>query len=408
MDESTKIWTVSEVNHSIKEIIEGTFYPLWLVGEIGNLTIHRSGHVYFNLKDKRSQISAVFFGGAGVARQLTVKEGTEVEIYGKLMVYEPRGNYQLNVKVMRTKGIGDLQKQFEELKQKLLKEGLFDENRKKRIPYLPQCIGVISSPEGAALQDFLKVVSRRYSGMHIKIFPAAVQGPSSAVEISSGVEFFNGSKSCDVIVITRGGGSLEDLWSFNDENLARVIAKSKIPIISAVGHEVDFTICDFVAVLRVSTPSAAAELVVKKREELLESLLNLNKRMFTAMKLKLSMLRTRVERVSNHYVLREPMNVVRSFQQKTDELNLRLIQGARKAIDRATANLEKLTSQLRSLNPKNVLSRGYSILLTEVDGTTVTNSKQVGQGDCLKGVLAKGELRLQVKNENESPVLNKQ
>ena len=392
----TKIWTISEVNRAIKEVIEGTFLPIWLTGEVGNLTIHRSGHVYFTLKDQRSQVSAVFFGGAGIARQLKLREGVEVEVYGRLTVYEPRGNYQINVKTMRSKGIGDLQNQFEKLKQKLLLEGLFEEERKKKIPFLPSCIGIITSPQGAALKDFLNVVHRRFSGMKIRIYPAAVQGANSALEIASGIDFFNQGKSCDVIVVTRGGGSLEDLWSFNDESLARVIAKSRIPIISAVGHEVDFTICDFVADLRVSTPSAAAELVVNKKTELLDRLESLKKGMVSSIKLRLSMIKNRVEKACSHYILREPINVVHSFQQRVDEQCLRLAQAIRKILERADIRIVGIESQLRALNPKGVLSRGYSILLTEPDEKPVVSTQQVSEGERLRGILAGGELKLQV------------
>ena len=391
---NTKIWTVVELTRAIRGLLEESFYPFWLTGEIGNLTIHRSGHVYFTLKDPYSQINAVFFGGADVAKQLKIQEGTELEVFGKLMVYEPRGVYQLNVKMMRAKGLGALQLQLEQLKQKLLAEGLFDEKRKKKIPFLPQCIGIVTSTDGAALRDFLNVTNRRFSEMHIRIYPATVQGPSAAREITDGVHFFNRTRGCDVIVLTRGGGSLEDLWPFNDEILARTIAKSDIPIISAVGHEVDFTIGDFVADLRVPTPSAAAELVVNRKDELNETVVNLKKRMITSIKLHLSQTRARVERLANHYILKEPINIIRTFQQKVDELGLRLNRSINNTLQERRYQIDNVQSRLRALNPKNVLERGYSILLSKSTQKPILSPQQVDEGERLRGIIAQGELEL--------------
>ncbi len=403
MNDIKKIWSVTEVTQTVKGILEETFYPLWVTGETGNFTAHRSAHVYFTLKDKKCQISCVFFNGADIARQNNIKEGMEVEVFGKLTVYEPRGNYQLTVRQIRPKGIGELQQKFEALKQKLLAEGLFADERKQKIPYLPKCIGVITSSDGAALRDFLQIINRRFQNMHIRIYPAAVQGNGAAQQIVEGLNYFNLHKSSDVIVVTRGGGSLEDLWAFNEESLARAIAGSNIPVISAVGHEIDFTICDFVADLRVPTPSAAAELVVGHKEELLMMIKSLKKRLTQAMRIISIDIKARVERAANHYILKEPVNMVRLFQQKVDELNIRLANQAKSHLNQNQETLHRLLAQLRVLDPINVLARGYSILLSEKSNTPITHSDDVRAGDKILAKLGKGELKLRVEEINNQP-----
>ena len=238
-ESSHKVWRVSELNRVVRELLEQTFYPFWVRGEVSNLTIHRSGHVYFSLKDERSQVSVVFFRGAATARQMQLRNGLAVDVWGRLTVYEPRGQYQLVVDRLRSRGVGVLQQRFEQLKQKLRDEGLFDPERKRPIPPFPRCIGVVTSPDGAAIRDFLHVLGRRFGDLHVRIVPAAVQGERAAAQISTAVELLNQTQACDVIVLTRGGGSLEDLWPFNEEQVARAVAQSTIPVISAVGHEID-------------------------------------------------------------------------------------------------------------------------------------------------------------------------
>lgn len=440
MSDAAKMLSVSEVNRIVKETLEGTFYPFWISGEVGNLTVHRSGHVYLTLKDRRSQLSGVFFNGAGAARQMKLEVGAEVEAYGRLSVYEPRGVYQLNIQQLRPKGLGALQARFEELKTKLHAEGLFAEERKRPIPVLPSCIGVVTSTDGAALRDFLNVLERRFGSMHVRIYPASVQGEGAAEQIAAGIDFLNRSDPCDVIVITRGGGSLEDLWSFNDEQLARTIVASRLPVISAVGHEVDFTIADFVADLRVPTPSAAAELVVGQRSELTEQVTNLERRLGQSLQGQARELRHRVERAANHYVFREPLHLVRRCQQRVDELQARLpnllmqqLRDLQGRLDRAShhyvfrqplARIEqqrervatldrhlhhelklrlkqeaqtvaRLDGQLRALSPRRVLERGYAILLQ--DQRPVTDPRQVASGDRLRGIVAGGDLDLNVR-----------
>jgi exodeoxyribonuclease VII large subunit len=399
MDETkNKIWTVSEINRLVKDVLEQSFYPFWVEGEVSNLTIHRSGHVYFTLKDARCQLSLVFFRGAEQARAAGLAEGMKIEVQGRLTVYEPRGAYQLVVSQLRAKGKGDLQRKFEELKAKLREEGLFDEERKRPIPALPRCIGVVTSPQGAAIRDFLQILDRRFANVQVRIYPAAVQGEGAAAQIAAGVEFFNRHRASDVIVVTRGGGSLEDLWPFNEEIVARAVAASGIPVISAVGHEVDFTICDFAADLRVPTPSAAAELVIGRKAELVERIQTLQQRLRTRLQLRLAELRQRLERAARSYVFREPRNVVRTYQQRLDELMTRAQRQLLHALEIRKGKCERLSAQLNALSPRRVLERGYSILLRREpqQDVALTDAAIAAVGEQLRGILAHGELTLEV------------
>jgi exodeoxyribonuclease VII large subunit len=390
MDSSAKIWSVSELSHCLKELIEDGFFPLWLSGEVGNLTIHRSGHVYFTLKDPQSQISAVYFSGSQEFNRLKIREGAEIEIFGRLTVYEARGNYQINVNKVRTKGIGKLMADFEELKNKLALEGLFDTNRKKPIPAFPNSIAVITSTDGAALRDFLNVIDRRFSNINIKIIPVPVQGQGAAAKVANALKLCNKLQIADVIVVTRGGGSLEDLWEFNLESVARAISESQIPVISAIGHEIDFTICDFVADLRVPTPSAAAEIVIAQKDDFSQKIENLQRRLNSALKLKISQLSQRVERLANSYVLRDPM---RSYQEKKmviDDLFQRLSITLERSSESKNFQLANLMTKLELLNPQRVLERGYSIV--SMNEKVITHEDDVPIGSNLKIRLAQGEI----------------
>ncbi|OPZ31132.1 MAG: Exodeoxyribonuclease 7 large subunit [Lentisphaerae bacterium ADurb.BinA184] len=400
MPQETKIWSVSELNRLVKDVFEQSFYPFWVRGEVSNLTLHRSGHVYLTLKDERSQLSAVYFRGVETARRSGLAEGMLIEVCGRLTVYEPRGAYQLVVTQLRLKGKGDLQQRFEELKLRLQAEGLFDPERKRPVPALPRRIGVVTSPQGAALQDFLNILGRRFANVQVRIVPAAVQGERAAAEVAEGVRFLNRTGAADVIVVTRGGGSLEDLWPFNDETLARVIAASQIPVISAVGHEVDFTICDFVADLRVPTPSAAAELVIGRQADLFEGIANLRSRLRSRLLLSLGELRRRVERAAGSYVFREPGNAVRTAQQRVDEASIRLQRAAARGHEQRRAALDRLQAQLTALDPRRVLGRGYSILLDE-SGVALTDATRTAAGARLRALLARGELGLTVNDVRE-------
>ena len=373
-----QVWSVSQVNAFIRETIDGAFNPFWISGEISNLLIHRSGHVYFTLKDVNSQIKGCWFGGASQAQSLRLTNGSLVEAYGKLGVYEVRGEYQMNIRQMRLAGLGDLVRQFEEVRRKLEAEGLFAPERKRPIPALPKRIGVITSPTGAAVRDFLQIINRRFPNVHITIFPAQVQGNTAAAEVAAGVEFFNRTQAADVLVITRGGGSMEDLWPFNNEHLARCVAASAIPVISAIGHEIDFTICDFAADLRAPTPSAAAELVIGQRAEFADTVERFAKDMERCVTLRLQDSFHRVERAGGSYVFREPLRMIEQREQLLDELELKTKNIIDFALNRSEASLERLDTALQVLNPHRVLERGYAFVTDSADKVITTRHQPEG------------------------------
>ena len=394
MPEEEHIFSVSELNGIMREIVEGSLRPMWVGGEVGNLTLHRSGHAYMTLKDASSQIKAVYFGGANECAKLKVAEGSRIEAYGKLSVYMPRGEYQFAIRSLRPLGLGELQRQFELLKQRLASEGLFDESRKKPIPFLPARIGLVTSPDGAALHDFLKISLSRFPALDIKIYPSPVQGKGAERYLAAGVNFFNRYGKVDVIVLTRGGGSLEDLWPFNEEAVARAIAASRIPVVSAVGHEIDFSICDFAADLRVPTPSAAAELVIGRREEMVRELERSEKDMRYALDAALNQAKARLERAAGSFVFREPVHLVQMRRQQLDELDTRLGTAAERFHTQQRSRLERLESTLTALDPRRQLERGYAILFDDNAGKPVTSARNVPAGTRLTAQLADGNLRV--------------
>lgn len=396
MEAPEQIWEVSDVNRAVREIVEGSLLPFWLRGEVGSLVLHRSGHAYFTLKDANSQLRAVFFGGAAQCAKLGIANGAKIEAFGNLTVYEVRGEYQFSARRLRLAGLGDLQRRFEEVRRRLAAEGLFDQERKRPIPVLPKRIGVVTSPTGAAIRDFLQIINRRFPNVNIRIYPCMVQGQGAAEQVARGVEFFNRTAGADVIVVTRGGGSMEDLWPFNEERLARAVAASAIPVISAVGHEIDFTICDFAADLRVPTPSAAAELVIGRREEMSAKLTRLDKDLRNVLALTLTRLRSRFERAAGSFVFREPEHLVAMRRQQLDELESRLFSGADHLLLRHRSRLDQLAGTLAALNPRRQLERGYAILFDPAENRPVTTSK-LPAGSRLRAQLADGEMDIEVK-----------
>jgi exodeoxyribonuclease VII large subunit len=316
-------------------------------------------------------------------------------------VYEVRGNYQLIARLVQQKGVGQLQAQFEALKQKLAAEGLFDAARKKEIPPFPEHIGIVTSPTGAAIRDILNVINRRFPNIHIVIAPVRVQGDGAAQEIAAAIDELNMLNDCralslDVLIITRGGGSLEDLWAFNEEMVARAVARSKIPTISAVGHEIDFTICDFVADLRAPTPSAAAELVVSHQLELKEHVRDQQARLQRRLRHVVEVLEHRLARAAGSYVFRQPANVVRNYQQRVDGLLFEIGNTVGGTLDALRQRAEHANSKLALLNPRATLRRGYSIT-QRADGRVVTSKQQVQRGDSLKTIVSDGEIESEAK-----------
>ena len=396
MREYGPIWSVSDANSAVRDLVENSFMPFWLRGEISNLVIHRSGHVYLSLKDERSQIRAVYFGGAAAVRELQLQNGALIEAHGRLTVYEVRGEYQFSIRTIRPTGLGELQRRFEELKRKLEGEGLFAPERKRPIPALPRAVGVITSPTGAAIRDFLQIVDRRFPNLPVKIYPAQVQGTGAAAQVAAGIEFFNRAGNVEVLVVTRGGGSMEDLWPFNEEILARAVAASRIPVISAVGHEIDFTICDFVADLRTPTPSAAAELVIGRREEMEAAVDRLAKTLRRAVDFRLMEVRGALDRLAGSACFREPRHLVQMRGQQLDELQLRLTAAAELAVTVRRHQLEALAGRLHILDPRRQLERGYAIL-TDREGRPVVSVQGQRRGAELSARLVDGTLELTVR-----------
>ena len=391
-----QVWSISEINAALRDMIENSFMPFWIRGEISNLVLHRSGHAYCSLKDDRSQMRAAFFGGAEKMRELGLQNGALIEAFGNVTVYEVRGEYQFSMRKVRLAGMGDLQMRFEALRRKLEAEGLFDPVRKRDLPFLPQRIGLVTSPTGAAVRDFLQVLDRRFPRMQVRIVPVPVQGEGAAVRIAGAVELLNRLGDCDVIVVTRGGGSMEDLWEFNEEVVARAVAASRIPVVSAVGHEIDFTICDFAADLRAPTPSAAAEMVSPREEDLLDRMDGCARHLRSAVDLRIASAARRVEALAAAPLFREPGHLLEMRSQQLDELQVRLTNRVERCMTEAGHRLEALALRLNGVDPRRQLERGYAILTNDADGKPLTSAQGVSSGTAVKAILADGELSLHV------------
>jgi exodeoxyribonuclease VII large subunit len=377
--EDKKALTVSEITRQIKLSLEHRFPRVWVQGEISNFKQHSSGHLYFTLKDEGAQISGVMWRSRAEGLLFLPETGMKVIARGSITVYPPRGNYQLDVEQLTPLGVGELQLAFEKLKRKLAAEGLFDEEHKKPIPEYPETIGIITSETGAALQDIRSVLERRFPALDVLLLPVRVQGVGAAEEIAQAIVDINRYGRVDVIILGRGGGSLEDLWPFNEEIVARAIYRSHIPIISAVGHEIDFSISDFVADLRAPTPSAAAELVVHHRAELLELLRNYCYTMRGSMEERLSTLRDRVQGVLSSYSFNRPRDLLRESAQRVDELERSLTMKFSHLVQLLHHHHLTLQHRLEALNPKNVLRRGYALVRKQ--GDLVTSARNLERGD---------------------------
>ena len=391
------VWSVSEVNAAVRELVEGSLMPFWVTGEVSSLLIHRSGHVYLTLKDANSQLRACWFSAAKQCRELALANGSKIEAYGRLTVYPARGEYQFTIRSLRIAGQGDLFRRFEELKKKLEADGLFAPERKRPIPKLPKIIGVVTSPSGAAIRDFLKIIDRRFPQAHIRICPCQVQGAGAAAEIAAAVNLLSATRSADVIVVTRGGGSMEDLWAFNEEPVARAVAASQIPVISAVGHEIDFTICDFAADLRVPTPSAAAELVISGFEELSRELERLVGELHRIPGLYLATKRGELDRYTAAPLFRHPERMLELPKQRLDEAEMRLAGAAKLYVSNLRARLDRLETALRADDPHRQLERGFAIVRNAADGSLV-RTKTVEPGTRLAVQVADGEIAASVLN----------
>lgn len=429
------VLTVTELTEEIKEILEERFPDIWVEGEISNLRTPSSGHLYFTLKDDFSQIRAVLFKSQARALRFMPEDGLQVLCRGRVSLYEKRGEYQIILEAIQPKGIGELQLAFLQLRERLEREGLFDSARKKPLPMIPQKIGIVTSPTGAVIQDMIQIIHRRFENVHILLYPVRVQGEGASQEISDGIDYFNAHTDADVVIVGRGGGSLEDLWPFNEELVARAIARSRIPILSAVGHETDYTIADFVADVRAPTPSAAAELVVREKREIKNTISHLRNRLEGQILRVLQAYRTELSHVTR--ILGDPRRTLQEWALRLDDLENRLQVRMRWVLERKKGRwvqqdqglllcnpvrtfekLRALTSQTRkrldkaidhslqirrqrlggiiatlnSLSPLAILERGYSITRRFPTLEILRRSSQVKEGDSVEVQLHRGSL----------------
>jgi len=436
-----RVWTPRTLMSSVRTQVEREYGDIWVEGEISNFRPAESGHLYFTLKDDDAQLRVVMFRTQARLLRFRPENGLQVIARGRVTIYEARGELQLSAEYLEPKGAGALQVAFEQLKAKLQAEGLFDQERKKQIPALPKRIGIVTSPRGAAIQDILNILRRRHAGVNVIIYPAQVQGEAAAVEVGAGIKYFNRTKDIDVIILTRGGGSMEDLAAFNDEALARTIADSRLPVITAIGHETDFTIADFVADLRAPTPSAAAELVIQSRNELEDSIASLRERLSRAVRYQFMLARQALNDLAQHGAMATIRDAITRRQQRLDDLIYRLgrayesnslrkrrrlevaatrlrhfdlrrvLSGMRREIDarggtlraamqnlllRRAARLGEASAHLESLSPVKILERGYALVF-DVSGKLVKDPAQVKSGDEITARVAKGTFGAVVK-----------
>ncbi|MFN3532001.1 MAG: exodeoxyribonuclease VII large subunit [Candidatus Brocadia sp.] len=379
-----KILTISELTRRIRGSIEQEFFNLWVVGEVSNLRRPTSGHVYLTLKDADAQLQAVMFKTIANSIKFEMRDGMEVVAFGSVTVYEARGQYQLIIERIEPKGIGALQLAFLQLKERLEKEGLFDPAHKKPLPLLPKKIAIVTSLTGAAIRDILNVINRRFARMEILIYPVKVQGEGAAMEIAQAIRDLNDIPDIDVMIVGRGGGSLEDLWAFNEEVVARSIYESKIPVISAVGHEIDVTISDLVADKRALTPTEAGELVVPRYDQVKDSLEKIKTRLIQALYNKILLTRTRLLRIKNSFVFKRPFDKIFRLQQDLDEIVQRLVTAGKHTVELERERLIGLANRLDSVSPLKVLQRGYSITTKVEDDKPVKSIEGLSVGETLK------------------------
>jgi len=440
-----RVYTVSDLTARIRDLLAKNFTDVTVQGEISNCRPAASGHIYFTLKDDRAQVRCVFFKQQQRGMKFRPEDGLKVSVRGSISVYEARGEYQIYVESLEPLGRGALQLAVEQLKKQLEAEGLFDASRKKPLPLLPNRIGLITSPTGAAVRDVVRILTRRFPNVHLTLYPVRVQGEEAAGEIIEALSYFNRKQVADVILLVRGGGSIEDLWSFNEEKVARAIAASDIPVISGVGHETDFTIADFVADVRASTPSAAAELVVQTRKEFDKHVADLRDTLDSLIRYRLLELSRRVHELAGRRGFRRPLDLLRQRRQRADELTSRLalglrarLEGSRKRFNVAHLRIasfdfrvkiaafglrlekrrhdlgvraerllrlkrehwERLSVQLQERSPLKVLERGYAIA-TDASGNVLRDADQAGIGEAVSIQLHRGRLKTEVKNREK-------
>lgn len=429
-DRPEKIYTVSEITRQIKTELEEIFHVLWIEGEISDFKQAHSGHLYFTLKDEKSALNCVMWRSSAGRVPFELESGLQVVCKGQISVYEQRGQYQLYVESVEPKGKGALQLAFEQLREKLKKEGLFDPSLKKKLPLLPKKVGVVTSPRGAAIIDIIKTLERRFAHLHIAIYPVKVQGEGAGDEIVEGIDYLGSRADMDVIIIGRGGGSLEDLWAFNEEKVARAIFRCPVPIISAVGHEIDFTIADFVADIRASTPSVAAEMVIEKEQSLLERIANFEKRVFHHFRFFIQEKKHKVTILIHHQAFQNFKVRLFNLIQQVDEFETRtryviqtlvqrIVQSKSKvdlsqekmssAMKRLLQNLhgkwERLSAELDNLSPLNILKKGYTLCWKNAKPTLIQQVEDVDKGDEVTVAFFKGEFTAQVRRVDKNRLI---
>ena len=403
-------FSVGQLNEYIKMLLEGNpnLSDLWVQGEISGAKLYSSGHLYFSLKDEDSVISAVMFKNSMMRMEFEPENGMKVLAHGRVSAYPPRGQYQFIVDRMIPDGAGALAVAFEQLKARLGAEGLFDPDRKKPLPSHPRRIGVVTSPSGAAVHDIIRVAKKRCPSTEILIFPSLVQGAEAPAYLRGGIQYFNAVKDdpeqgVDLIIIGRGGGSAEDLWGFNDERLARTIAASEIPVVSAVGHEVDFTICDFVADLRAATPSAAAELSLPDKEDLSRQVRSLTTRLGAAENTRIRRYRTQLDRLAASRVLTSPEGVYKLRRETVAGLEKRLSLSVSRHLGHKRQSMERVVAQLGALNPLAVLSRGYALVQDE-SGHVVPTVDRLTVGETVNLRFSDGSARVRVEEIGDTQI----
>ncbi len=384
------IYTVSELTRKARMLLQEHFPAVWVEGEISNFTHHSSGHMYYSIKDKNSVLSCALYRNVNQGLKFRPADGMQVICFGKITVYEKGGRYQLVVYKIEPKGAGLMQQAFERLKARLAQEGLFEQKHKQPIPFFPQRVGVVTSPTGAAIRDIEQVLNRRFANLEVILNPVTVQGDGAAQEIARAIDEFNEFGRVDVLIVGRGGGSLEDLWPFNEEVVARAIFRSRIPVVSAVGHEIDYTISDFVADLRAPTPSAAAEQVIIHKQELLNRIDSLYSRISTQIDHKIKRLTEKFSGLSARYAFRQPGDLIQQYQQRIDDLAASLELKMRHLVDICRERYNVLIGKLKALSPLNILSRGYSITLGLPEENIITQAQAVTKGSRVKTKLARG------------------
>ncbi len=412
--ESPEALTVSQLTEEIKKIIEPRFAAVTVKGEISNLKEQSSGHLYFTLKDETAQLQAVLFRGSARLLARPPKPGDQVVAKGEISLYIPRGSYQMVVRELSYQGVGDLLLKLHQLKLEIARRGWFDPKRRRPLPFLPKKIGVITSPTGAVLQDILHVLSRRFPGFHLILSPVRVQGEGAKEEIAQAIAQMNQYQLVDVLIVGRGGGSLEDLWAFNEEMVARAIVESKIPVIAAVGHETDHSIADYVADLRAPTPSAAAEMVLPEKAALLRKLAEKRQSLVNSLTSSVRERRALLKSIAQHPTIKDPLSLLHRYSQKVDLIEMNLEREVRAPLERKrlllATKMRELRSQrpeamiahkreklaqmalfLHSINPKNLLAKGYCILFSENKDSVIFSTKQLTEGSHISLSLSDGE-----------------